>query len=78
LTPTTAAAIALTPSPTNRVMTTEVLHSNTGKSITVWDDRASAETCNTKTYPVVLKKLNAVLVGTPRFETYESILELVH
>jgi quinol monooxygenase YgiN len=55
-----------------------VLHSNTGMSVTVWDDRASAETYNTKTYPEVLKKLNPVLEGTPRVETYDMIHELVH
>jgi len=78
----------------NRLMTTEILplmkgqkgfcqdltllHSNTGISITVWDDRACAETYNTKTYPEVLKKLNPVLEGTPRVETFDTIHELVH
>ncbi len=55
-----------------------VLHSNSGMSITVWDDRASADTYNTKTYPEVLKKLNPVLEGTPRVETYDTIHTLVH
>jgi quinol monooxygenase YgiN len=55
-----------------------VLHSNSGMSITVWDDRASAETYNTKTYPEVLKKLTPVLEGTPRVETYDTIHTLVH
>jgi quinol monooxygenase YgiN len=55
-----------------------VLHSNTGMSLSVWDDRASAETYNTKIYPEVLKKLNPVLEGTPRVETYETIHELLH
>ena len=47
---------------------------NTGMSVSVWDDRASAETYNTKTYPEVLKKLNPVLDGTPRVETFETVL----
>ena len=46
---------------------------NTGMSVSVWDDRACAETYNTKTYPEVLKKLNPVLDGTPRVETYETV-----
>lgn len=54
-----------------------VLASNTGMSLSVWDDRASAETYNTKTYPEVLKKLNPVLEGTPRVETYDTILTVV-
>jgi len=55
-----------------------VLGSNTGMSISVWDDRACAETYNTKTYPEVLKKLNPVLEGTPRVDTYDTILTMVH
>jgi quinol monooxygenase YgiN len=53
-----------------------VLASNAGMSLSVWDDRASAETYNTKTYPEVLKKLNPVLEGTPRVETYDTILTM--
>ena len=55
-----------------------VLGSNTGMSISVWDDRACAETYNTKTYPEVLKKLNPVLEGTPRVETYDTTFTMVH
>jgi len=55
-----------------------LLRSNTGMSISVWDDRASAETYNTKTYPEVLKKLQPVLEGTPRVDTYDTILTMVH
>ena len=46
---------------------------STGMSISVWDDRACAETYNTKTYPEVLKKLAPVLDGTPRVDTYETV-----
>ena len=55
-----------------------VLGSNTGMSISVWDDRTCAEAYNTKTYPEVLKKLNPVLEGTPRVDTYDTILTMVH
>ena len=51
-----------------------VLGSSTGMSISVWDDRACAETYNTKTYPEVLKRLNPVLEGTPRVDIYETVL----
>ena len=78
----------------NRLMNTEILPllknekgfrqdltllgSNTGMSISVWDDRACAETYNTKTYPEVLKKLNPVLEGTPRVDTYDTIFTMIH
>jgi quinol monooxygenase YgiN len=55
-----------------------VLSHNTGMSLSVWDDRASAETYNSKTYPEVLKKLGPVLDGTPRVETFDTIHTLVH
>ena len=53
-----------------------VLGGHTGMSISVWDDRASAETYNKNTYPEVLKKLNAVLEGTPRVDTYDTVLNV--
>ena len=77
----------------NRLMTTEilplmkgqkgfcqdltVLNRNDGTSISVWDDRACAETYNTKTYPEVLKKLSPVLEGTPRVDTYDTIFTTI-
>jgi len=74
----------------NRLMNTEVvpilktekgfredltlLRGTTCMSVSVWDDRACAETYNTKTYPEVLKRLNPVLEGTPRVDIYETVL----
>lgn len=55
-----------------------LLGGNNGMSISVWDDRACAETYNTKTYPEVLKRLNAVLDGTPRVDTYDTMFTLIH
>ena len=52
--------------------------SHSGMSLSVWDDRACAETYNTKTYPEVLKKLNPVLEGTPRVDTCDTVLTMVH
>ena len=82
----------------NRLMNTEILplvkkekgfrqdltllNGNIGMSTSVWDDRTCAETYNTKTYPEVLQKLNPVLEGTPRVDTYDTIItttpKLVH
>jgi quinol monooxygenase YgiN len=40
--------------------------------ISLWDNRKSAETYETATYPQVLAKLTAFIDGTPRVETYET------
>jgi quinol monooxygenase YgiN len=40
--------------------------------ISLWDDRKSAETYQTATYPQVLAKLTHLIDGTPRVETYET------
>ena len=40
--------------------------------VSLWDDRKSAETYQTETYPKVLAKLTSVIEGTPKVETYES------
>lgn len=53
-----------------------VMDRSTGVSTSVWDDRASAEAYSTKTYPEVLKKLNPVLEGTPRVDTYDTIFTM--
>jgi quinol monooxygenase YgiN len=50
-----------------------VLDNHAGMSISVWDDRASAEKYETKTYLDVLGRLDPVLDGTPRVDTYETI-----
>jgi len=39
--------------------------------ISLWEDRASAETYQNTTYPQILEKLNPVLEGTPRVESYD-------
>lgn len=74
----------------NRLMTTEILpllktekgfcdavtllRGTTGMNISLWNDRASAETYNTKTYPEVLNKLHLVLEGTPEVDLYDTVL----
>ncbi|HEX5043689.1 MAG TPA: hypothetical protein VFV75_12335 [Candidatus Polarisedimenticolaceae bacterium] len=54
-----------------------LLGGNTGMSVSLWDDRACAETYNAKTYPEVLKKLTPVLEGTPRVDTYDTIFTTI-
>jgi heme-degrading monooxygenase HmoA len=74
----------------NRLMHTEVLprlkgqrgfrqeltifRNDAGMSISVWDSRASAEAYDAKIYPEVLEKLDAVLEGTPRVDTYDTVV----
>ena len=55
-----------------------LLGGNSGMSISVWDDRVSAETYDKATYPQVLEKLGAVLDGTPRVDTYDTMFTLIH
>jgi quinol monooxygenase YgiN len=40
--------------------------------VSLWDDRKTAETYHTETYPKVLAKLTDVIQGTPKVETYEG------
>jgi hypothetical protein len=78
----------------NRLMQTEVLPllnnehgfrqnltllgGKTGMSISVWEDRACADAYDKTTYPGILKKLSAVLDGTPRVETYDTTFTMIH
>jgi hypothetical protein len=41
-------------------------------AISLWDNRQSADTYQTATYPQVLAKLTTVIEGTPTIETYEN------
>ena len=40
--------------------------------ISLWDDKKSADTYQTATYPSVLAKLKGLIEGTPKVETYET------
>src|SRR5512141_1975918 len=40
--------------------------------ISLWDNRKSAETYSTATYPQIVSKLSPVIEGTPKVETYET------
>ena len=41
-------------------------------AISLWDNRQSADTYQTATYPQVLAKLTPVIEGTPTVETYDK------
>ena len=41
-------------------------------AISLWDNRKTAETYHSATYPQVLAKLTTVIEGTPTIETYET------
>jgi quinol monooxygenase YgiN len=42
-----------------------------GLGISLWEDRASAESYQSSTYPRLVEKLNPVIDGAPRVETYD-------
>jgi quinol monooxygenase YgiN len=48
-----------------------LVNPNGAVGISLWNDRQSAEAYNTSTYPQILEKLNPVIVGTPKVETYD-------
>jgi quinol monooxygenase YgiN len=48
-----------------------LVNPNGAIGVSVWNDRKSAENYNTSTYPQILEKLNPMIVGTPKVETYD-------
>jgi heme-degrading monooxygenase HmoA len=46
--------------------------------ISLWENRKSAEAYQTSTYPQILEKLNPVIVGTPKVETYDVTATTLH
>jgi quinol monooxygenase YgiN len=48
-----------------------LVNPNGAIGVSVWNDRKSAEAYNTSTYPQILEKLNPVIVGTPKVETFD-------
>jgi hypothetical protein len=47
-------------------------------SISLWDKASNAEAYNRGTYPAVLKKLAALIEGTPKVDTYEVLNSTFH
>ena len=47
-------------------------------AITLWDTKANADEYNTNTYPQMLKTLTNVIDGTPRVQTFETVMSTFH
>ena len=47
-------------------------------AISLWENKASSDTYNTNTYPEVLKTLTSVVDGTPRVQTFETVISTFH
>jgi hypothetical protein len=47
-------------------------------AITLWDNKTNADEYNTNTYPQVLKTLTNVIDGTPRVQTFETVMSTFH
>ena len=48
-----------------------LMHHDKGVAISVWNDQASVDAYVKSTYPLVLEKLNPLLVGTPHVDNYD-------
>ena len=47
-------------------------------SISLWEHKSNADDYNTRTYPEVLKTLGNVIDGTPRIQTFETVVSTFH
>ena len=47
-------------------------------SISLWEHKSGADDYNTRTYPEVLKTLAKVIDGTPRIQTFETVISTFH
>ena len=47
-------------------------------SISLWEQKSNADDYNTRTYPEVLKTLAKVIDGTPRVQTFETVVSTFH
>jgi hypothetical protein len=47
-------------------------------AISLWDNKAAAETYNTNTYPEVLKTMARFMEGTPKVQTGEAVNSTFH
>jgi hypothetical protein len=47
-------------------------------AISLWDNKTSAETYNTNTYPEVLKTMARFIEGTPKVQTSEVVNSTFH
>ena len=60
----------------------EITLSNPGSpdvvAVSLWDNKANAETYNTNTYPEVLKTMARFIDGTPKVQTFEAVTSTFH
>jgi len=47
-------------------------------SISLWENKSDADDYNTRSYPEVLKTLGKVIDGTPRVQTFETVMSTLH
>jgi hypothetical protein len=47
-------------------------------AISLWDNKASAETYNTNSYPEVLKAMARFIEGTPKVHTFDVVNSTFH
>ena len=47
-------------------------------SISLWENKSSADDYNTRVYPEVLKTLAKSIDGTPRVQTFETVISTFH
>ena len=47
-------------------------------SISLWEHKNNADDYNTHAYPEVLKTLGKVIDGTPRIQTFETVVSTFH
>jgi len=46
--------------------------------VSLWETKANADDYNTNTYPEVVKTLAKVIDGTPRVQTFETVISTFH
>jgi heme-degrading monooxygenase HmoA len=60
----------------------EITLSNPGSQdavvISLWENKANADEYHTNAYPQVLKSLANVIDGTPRVQTFETVMSTYH
>jgi hypothetical protein len=60
----------------------EITLSNPGSldvlAISLWDNKANAETYNTNTYPQVLRTFERMIDGAPKVQTFEAATSTFH
>jgi hypothetical protein len=47
-------------------------------AISLWENKANADDYNTNTYPQVLKTFANMIDGTPRVQTFETVMSTAH